>query len=156
MAKVTISIDHDEICKIVRDVLTDEDFRGGPMQRQYPPAVVVAMTDATTGVAYALSLPDGPHGEARRLEGAGSLLLDLAARLAALEATVHPDRADITLDGIGADRAAEILERRGKATRHRQAGERCSDPPALSCADAGCRVHGWDREDDELGDGADG
>ncbi len=28
----------------------------------------------------------------------------------------------------------------------------CSDPPEESCSDAGCPVHGWDREDESMAD----
>jgi hypothetical protein len=32
-------------------------------------------------------------------------------------------------------------------TRELYDWKQCSDPPALSCGDAGCPVHGWDTDD---------
>lgn len=39
-------ITHDLIVEIVREVLQDEDQRGGPMQREYPRAVIESMAES--------------------------------------------------------------------------------------------------------------
>lgn len=52
---------YEQITAIVEKYLTDEDYRGGPMQREYPPAVREGIAD---GIANdVLELQEHPEGE---------------------------------------------------------------------------------------------
>jgi len=41
-----LNIDYDRLKKFTAGVLMSDDYRGGPLQRQYPPAVIQAMVEA--------------------------------------------------------------------------------------------------------------
>jgi hypothetical protein len=44
-----VTIEYEKVKQIVRDILRDEDYRGGPLQRQYAPAVIEAIAIGVAG-----------------------------------------------------------------------------------------------------------
>lgn len=54
-------IDYDKVKQLVTVILQDEDYRGGPMQRQYPPIIIQTMAEAIASGVQELAEGQEPY-----------------------------------------------------------------------------------------------
>lgn len=54
-------IDYDKVKQLVTVILQNEDYRGGPMQRQYPPIIIQTIAEAVASGVQDLAEGQEPY-----------------------------------------------------------------------------------------------